>query len=578
MTIDPTATLRPLSLRSMFWRPTYLNRSDWIEHLPFAFWLVEAQRPHVLVELGSHYGVSYFGFCQAVDRLGLDTRCYAVDTWKGDEHAGLYGEEVFGKVRAHNNAHYSAFSRLIRSTFDEATEHFSDGTIDFLHIDGLHTMEAVAHDFETWLPKLSPRAVVLFHDTNVRERHFGVFKLFERFRAEYPAFEFVHGNGLGVLGVGAEQPELLMRLFAADHDPASRQALQEVFGRLGRVCADQHDSGTRSDQIEKLRQDLVIAQQRAEAQRVDFAELGRKLLLMEAKQNQLRAERATLSAERRKLERAKLKLQARAAEQAGEIDLLKGAANKAREERNTAEIDREQIAARCATLLSTCAEHLRGLTEVTSKLEQAQLRQAAAEHDRDQLRARVAEQDKEIATLRQRAGALFSVKNGLETGLTQRFHELATLTRLLAERASEMQIRVAQAEGLQAHLAEVRRGVAWRVTTPWRVLVDAIGADRARIRRMVEESNLFDADWYKKKNPDVIATGIDPLDHFLRFGGKEGRDPSERFSTSAYLRAYQDVASAGTNALVHYVLHGRIEGRNSFTALCVSSGRRLPKG
>src|SRR4051812_22412176 len=150
---------------------------------------MDAQRPGAFVELGSHHGTSYFAFCQAAARLALDARCFAVDTWRGDEHAGFYDERVFNKVRAHNDAHYSGFSSLVRSTFDEASQHFSDGTVDLLHIDGLHTFDAVSHDFDSWLPKLSKRAVVLLHDINVRERGFGVFRLFEALKASYPCFE-----------------------------------------------------------------------------------------------------------------------------------------------------------------------------------------------------------------------------------------------------------------------------------------------------------------------------------------------------------------------------------------------------
>jgi len=66
-----------------FWRPNRIKLSAWIEHVPFAFWLVEALHPACVVELGVYYGTSYAAFCQAVQVLGLETRCYAIDTWKG---------------------------------------------------------------------------------------------------------------------------------------------------------------------------------------------------------------------------------------------------------------------------------------------------------------------------------------------------------------------------------------------------------------------------------------------------------------------------------------------------------------
>ena len=84
------------------WQPEHLAPSAWLEHIPFAYWLVGALRPRSIVELGTHWGVSYAAFCQAVERFGLPTRCHAVDTWTGDEHAGLYGEEVFAGVSGLN--------------------------------------------------------------------------------------------------------------------------------------------------------------------------------------------------------------------------------------------------------------------------------------------------------------------------------------------------------------------------------------------------------------------------------------------------------------------------------------------
>src|SRR5271157_2237586 len=228
-----------LNYRSMFWKPDYPEGvvSSWIEHVPFAFWIVEAHRPHTVVELGTHFGMSYFSFCQAVERLELDARCFAVDTWKGDEHAGLYDNSVYEKVRLFNEEKYSTFSRLIRSKFDEALPHFSDGTIDLLHIDGHHSLESVKHDFDSWLPKLSSKGLVLLHDTNVRERGFGVFQLMEQLQEIYPTFDFIHGHGLGVVAVGPDQTDATRALIAAGDKDKARREIHDIFGRLGRAFA-----------------------------------------------------------------------------------------------------------------------------------------------------------------------------------------------------------------------------------------------------------------------------------------------------------------------------------------------------
>ena len=172
----------------------------WVGHLPFAAWVISQVKPKIFVELGTHSGNSYFSFCQSVVESDLASKCYAVDTWEGDEHAGQYDDKVFLAVNEHHQANYAGFSRLLRMTFDDAAAYFADESVDLLHIDGLHTYDAVKHDFETWLPKLAPGAVVIFHDTNVRERDFGVWKLWEELQACYPNnMEFVHSNGLGVL-------------------------------------------------------------------------------------------------------------------------------------------------------------------------------------------------------------------------------------------------------------------------------------------------------------------------------------------------------------------------------------------
>jgi hypothetical protein len=160
--------------------------------------------------------------------------------WRGDEHAGFYGEEIFTRFSAYHDARYRAFSRLIRSTFDEAVGTFADGSIDLLHIDGRHLYEDVAHDFETWRPKLSARAVVLFHDTAVVERNFGVQRLWKEVSAAYPHFQFFHGYGLGVLAYGAEQPQPLAGLCAAERTEEGKR-IRSTYAYLGRAISDHFD-------------------------------------------------------------------------------------------------------------------------------------------------------------------------------------------------------------------------------------------------------------------------------------------------------------------------------------------------
>lgn len=222
--------------------------SAWHEHIPFAMLLVDLLRPKTIVELGTYSGDSYCAFCQAVKALDLETSCYAVDTWAGDPHAGLYGPEVLADLRAHHDPLYASFSRLMQSTFDEAVEHFTDGEIDLLHIDGYHAYQAIVHDFETWLPKMSERGVVLLHDINVRQKDFGIGRFWKEVKARYHHFELLHGHGLGLIAVGDVHPEILRDLL--DLSPEDSVVVRDFFFQQGHRLTTQVRTSALASELE----------------------------------------------------------------------------------------------------------------------------------------------------------------------------------------------------------------------------------------------------------------------------------------------------------------------------------------
>lgn len=250
--------------QTWLFEPQHITEPDsWAGHTPFAAWLVANQQPKCLVELGTHTGFSYGTFCQSVSANALDTQCFAVDTWQGDEHAGNYDDTIYQQVKEWHDARYSAFSYLMRMTFDEALGHFEEGSVDLLHIDGLHTYEAVKHDFETWLPKLSDKAVVLFHDTHVRERGFAVWQLWEELTQQYPHITFAHSSGLGVLLVGKDvAPSVKQLADTYQHNPELVSGMfAQLGGRIENLCEmrrQRHQNEARGKALEEREEMLLL--------------------------------------------------------------------------------------------------------------------------------------------------------------------------------------------------------------------------------------------------------------------------------------------------------------------------------
>ncbi len=83
---------------------------------------------------------------------------------------------------------------------------------------------------------------------------------------------------------------------------------------------------------------------------------------------------------------------------------------------------------------------------------------------------------------------------------------------------------------------------------------------RQREYWIIKRSRLFDPEYYLLNYPDVRRADIDPLKHFVKYGWKEGRNPSKNFNVNFYFTAHPDVKISEKNPLFHYIRYGKSAG------------------
>ncbi len=66
-------------------------------------------------------------------------------------------------------------------------------------------------------------------------------------------------------------------------------------------------------------------------------------------------------------------------------------------------------------------------------------------------------------------------------------------------------------------------------------------------------AQLVDPAWYTERHRDLATADMTPVDHFIRHGLAEGRDPNAWFDSAWYASTYPDVATSGLEPLAHYL-------------------------
>ena len=164
--------------------------SAWTGHRQFANWLVQSLKPEIIVDLGIDYGYSMFSLAES--NIG---QVYGIDNFKGDIHTGIHNDAYDTVIKVINENQYTNIN-IVMGDFNDVAAIW-DKPIDILHIDGLHTYEAVTNDIHNWSKFLrNENSVIIMHDT---ESFPEVKQCFDELQIH--KFNFKHSAGLGVLSL-----------------------------------------------------------------------------------------------------------------------------------------------------------------------------------------------------------------------------------------------------------------------------------------------------------------------------------------------------------------------------------------
>jgi hypothetical protein len=275
--------------------PRLDGTGEWRDPISFAFWIIERLTPGTYVQLGLGDGEAYSAFCQAAQRCSLSSAYYGVESLHGGD-VPLRDESGYQAFARHHDQAYGSFSRLMRSSFEEALAHFPDRSIDLLHIHGQR--DVVERHLEMWLPKLTDRAVVLLRNVDSEEEQTGRLQRLAGLwqgSADRPLF-FDFGHGFGMLIIGRDVPNVFRQMARLQGDDAA--LVRIAFQLCGRRVASRLSESKLRGEAKKMEEALESALGRLDSAREQLwqAEIERRRLEVESCKAEVRlAERVAIS-------------------------------------------------------------------------------------------------------------------------------------------------------------------------------------------------------------------------------------------------------------------------------------------
>ena len=546
----PEQALPTIASKAMFWRPRYLAESNWLQHVPFYFWLIEVLQPKIVLESNIDSAVGYFAICQAIDKLNQDGLIYGAFSTNSDAE----------RIITYNHEHYREFSSLAHQTEERIIKDFSENSIDLLLLKSSSSLLGKDFNLANLRKYMSHNGVILIHGTNQDTLR----KQRQILKSHYPTFELTQSPGLLLICLGKQIPTRLEMLIHQSKEPNSHRHVQNIFARLGAASEDSWYRLSQQKQLVQLREDL----QNADDNHVKVT--------LQLQQQQLNSAQtiATLNVECDNLREINSKLKTELNEQKAEFEKREQTLQQDLQTRF------DELAALTQLLVSAEAvnkNHPDNFKNIIAERDDLQIANKKLKADQQQLEQKLLSRNTELARLKEQCAMLerdqaVAAKHiatlthselGLKQALADRFDELATLTNQLVE-AEQAHQRKQQEPVIQTSPNnQPHHGVGVRL----KATLNAVKPNKGRARlakkvTLIRESQLFDEAWYLQQYPEATTHSFGAAGHYLEFGAAKGANPSPRFDGNAYLQANQDVKQAGMNPLYHYINFGRAEGRN----------------
>jgi predicted O-methyltransferase YrrM len=141
----------------------------------------------VFIEIGTWKGQSTVFMAEKIKESSKHIKFYAIDTFEGsDEHKNelVILNKTLYKEYLKNIEPVKDYIITIKGNSNKVHEQFKNESIDFIFIDGDHTLKGITSDLKNWYPKIKSNGIIAGHDYLYPDIK-SVVDIFFSFKAKY---------------------------------------------------------------------------------------------------------------------------------------------------------------------------------------------------------------------------------------------------------------------------------------------------------------------------------------------------------------------------------------------------------